>query len=124
MRWVAFGGVAMTKLTADCIVDRLMVKDVQISPDGTGVAFVVAAIGQVDEHPASAIWFAPTDGSAEARTLTAGTAHDRGARWSPAGDVLYFLSDRAERGVSQIYRIGLHGGEAEVLTEWEPGAAE
>src|SRR4051812_19000385 len=108
----------MTKLTAASIVDSLVVKDVQISPDGTVVAFVVAAIGQADEHPASAIWVAPTDGPTEAKKLTTGSAHDRGPRWSANGDALYFLSDRAERGVSQIFRIALHGGEAEILTEW------
>src|SRR4051794_18132059 len=124
MKRIAFGGTEVTTLTAECIVDSLLVKEVQISPDGTVVAFVVAALGQADEHPVSAIWVAPTDGSIEARKLTAGTAFDRCPRWSPDGEALYFRSDRDERGTAQIYRIALHGGEAEVLTEWEPGVAE
>src|SRR4051794_17993406 len=124
MKRIAFGGTEVTTLTAECIVDSLLVKEVQISPDGTVVAFVVAALGQADEHPVSAIWVAPTDGSIEARKLTAGTAFDRGPRWSPDGEALYFRSDRDERGTAQIYRIALHGGEAEVLTEWEPGVAK
>ena len=114
----------MIELSEETIVDSLVADDVQASPDGSQVAFVVAPIGQPGEHPASAIWVARTDGTSVATKLTAGVAQDRGPRWAPAGDELFFLSDRVTRGTFQIYRIALAGGEAEVLTDWDPGVAE
>jgi dipeptidyl aminopeptidase/acylaminoacyl peptidase len=57
-------------------------------------------------------------------SLTAGVAQDRGPRWAPDSHTLYFLSDRITRGIFQIYRIALTGGEAEVVTDWDPGIAE
>lgn len=114
----------MTELTAEMVVDGLIPSDLQMKPDGSAVAFVVAPVGRPDEHPASAIWLAPTDGAAPARRLTAGTVEDRSPRWSPDGDWLYFLSDRKDRGKAQIHRLPLAGGEADALTDWKAGIAE
>jgi len=111
----------MSTLTAETMVDATFADDLQISPDGSRVAYVVTPVSRKDEHPASAIWLASTDGIVPPLKLTAGTANDRAPRWSPDGSSLYFLSDRAKRGVSQLYRIALDGGEAEALTGWEPG---
>ena len=111
----------MMPLTAETIVDIEAPHDVQVSPDGALAAFVVAPTGQREEHPSSAIWIAPADGAFPARRLTAGVAEDCSPRWAPGGDALYFLSDRAKRGVAQIYRIALAGGEAEALSDWQPG---
>ena len=81
------------------------------------MAFAVAPVGQRGDYPASAVWLAPADGSAPARRLTAGTAADRSPRWSPDGEHLYFLSDRAARGTAQLHRLPLAGGKAEALTD-------
>ena len=111
----------MRQLTAELIVDGLVPGDPQVSPDGRVVAYVVAPVGKKEEHPQSAIWVAPTDGSDPARKLTAGQAQDRLPRWAPDGRSLFFLSDRAERGKAQLHRIALAGGEADALTEWKAG---
>ncbi|MDP9370199.1 MAG: S9 family peptidase [Chloroflexota bacterium] len=114
----------MTKLTAEMVVDGLVPRDVRMNPDGRVVAFVVAPVGQRDEHPASAIWLAPTDGATAAHRLTLGTTEDRAPRWSPDGTWLVFLSDRRERGKAQLHQLPLAGGEAEALTDWPSGIAE
>jgi dipeptidyl aminopeptidase/acylaminoacyl peptidase len=111
----------MSELTAEMIVDARVAEGVAVSPDGTRVAYAIAPSGQLEEHPLSAIWIATTDGSLPPAKLTAGTANDGAPRWAPEGDALYFLSDRAKRGTCQLYRIPLDGGEAEALTDWEPG---
>lgn len=110
----------MTTLTPELIVDGLEPSEPQVSPDGRLVAFVVGPHGRREEHAASAIWLAPSDGSAPARRLTWGTAEDREPRWSPDSRTLYFLSDRAGRNErDDLYRLPLAGGEAEPLTDWD-----
>lgn len=115
-------GVA-PELTAELIVDSAAPLSPQLSPDGRWVAFGVTTIGRKDEHPASAVWVVPADGSTPPRKLTAGTAKDAAPRWSPDSAWIYFLSDREERGTAQLYRIRLDGGEAEALTTWKAGIA-
>src|SRR5258708_3152050 len=91
--------------------------DVQISPDGRTVAFVVGAPVKVDTpSPKSQIWLAPVAGG-PAREFTAGPRTDYAPRWSPDGQTLAFLSDRGEKGTAQIHLISRNGGEATALTE-------
>lgn len=111
----------MTGLTAEMIVDMRVPSQPRISPDGTMVAFVVAPLGRAGDHPVTEIWIAPANGSSPARRFTAGTANDIAPRWSPDGEWLFFLSDRANRGTLDLYRVPLHGGESERLTTWACG---
>lgn len=111
-------------LTAEMIVDAVSPGALALSPDGSHLAFQVAAVGQADEHRSRAIWLAATDGHSPARQLTAGVANDNSPRWAPDGRSVYFLSDRAKRGTFQIYRIPVDYGEAESLTDWEPGVEQ
>lgn len=113
----------MSELTAETIVDASYPEDIRISPDGGRVAYTVETVSRREEHQASAIWVARTDGVTPPIRLTAGVANDCSPRWSPAGDAIYFLSDRVKREKHQLYRIALDGGEAEALTDWEPGVA-
>jgi dipeptidyl aminopeptidase/acylaminoacyl peptidase len=111
----------MTGLTADQIVDMRVPSQLRISPDGATIAFVVAPLGRAGDHPVSEIWIAPADGSSPPRRFTSGTAHDIAPRWSHDGEWLFFLSDRANRGVLDLYRMPVHGGESERLTTWACG---
>jgi len=113
----------VTELTAELLVDRLDAREVAVSSDGRLVAFVVAPVGRRQEHPQSAVWLAPADASESARRFTSGTAEDEAPCFAPDGSVLYFLSDREERKIAQLFRVRLDGGEAERLTEGKPGVA-
>ena len=113
----------MTELTAELLVDRLEPREVAVSPDGRLVAFVAAHVGQREEHAQSAVWLAPADASESARRFTSGAAEDKAPRFAPDGSALYFLSDREEPKVAQLYRVRIDGGEAEQLTEGKPGVA-
>lgn len=110
------------ELTAESIADARRVGGVRLSPDGALAAYVVKPFSQREEHPVSAVWLASS--IAPARQLTAGTAEDHAPRWSVDGCTLYFLSDRAKRGTAQLYSISPVGGEAQALTDWEPGIAD
>ena len=113
----------MTELTAELLVDRLVPREVAVSEDGRLIAFVVAPVGRRHEHRQSAVWLAQSDVADSARRFTSGTAEDKEPRFAPDGSVLYFLSDREEQKVAQLYRVRLDGGEAERLTEGKPGIA-
>jgi dipeptidyl aminopeptidase/acylaminoacyl peptidase len=113
----------VTELTAELIVDRLDPREVAMSSDGRLIAFVAKPVGRRQEHQQNAVWLAQSDVADSARRLTSGTADDKAPGFAPDGSVLYFLSDREEREVAQLYRIRLDGGEAERLTEGKPGLA-
>jgi Tol biopolymer transport system component len=103
----------VTEPTAELLVDRLHPREVAVSPDGRLVAFVAAPVGRREEHPESAVWLARSDAAGAARPFTSGTAEDKAPRFAPDGSTLYFLSDRGEREVAQLYRVPLDGGEAD-----------
>src|SRR5688572_6492116 len=113
----------MAELTAELLVDRLDPREIVVSPDGRLVAFSVRPVGRRDEHARSAIWLARADEERSARRYTSGEVEDKSPRFAPDGSALFFLSDRRERGVAQLHRIRLDGGEAEELTEGKPGVA-
>ncbi|HEV3311368.1 MAG TPA: S9 family peptidase [Chloroflexota bacterium] len=95
-----------------------LVGDVNISPDGTHVAFVVKSLDQEkDEYVANIhVW---ADG--ESKQYTSG-GKDSSPRWSPDGSKLAFLSGRDEK--NQLFVISASGGEAVQKTKLELGAGE
>jgi dipeptidyl aminopeptidase/acylaminoacyl peptidase len=111
----------MPELTPELIVDQANLSEPDLSPDGATAVYVVRASGKREEHPTSALWIAPSDGSAEPRPFTAGLAEDRRPRWAPDGRSVAFLSDRAKRGTAQLYLIPVNGGEARPL-QAKPGS--
>ena len=70
-----------------------IVSDPQVSPDGRQVAYVVSTTE--GDLTRSNIWAASVDGG-EPRQLSSGPRSDTAPRWSPDGETLAFLSDRAK----------------------------
>ncbi|HLZ63071.1 MAG TPA: S9 family peptidase [Ktedonosporobacter sp.] len=125
----------MPELTADIIVDLKVPDDLQIKPDGKQVAYRLLPRSKKEEQATSAIWIASIDGTREARQFTRGDVEDKQPRWSPDGNQIAFLSDRAQRGAAQLYIIPADGGEARALTSiknkkgvndfaWSPGGGQ
>lgn len=68
------------------------VADVQLSPDGSTVAYVERFI-DADRRPRSHIWLIPAAGGTP-RRLSADDADDSSPRWSPDGRSIAFLTGR------------------------------
>ncbi len=132
-------------LKPEDLADIRGVSEVQISPDGKRVAFVVTepADPKKPERPRdSNIWVVAVDGSEPAHPFAASPKSETSPRWSPDAHYLAFLSDRGEpfdgekeedgkqkKPKNQIYLLRTDGGEAEQLTavkggvekfEWSP----
>src|SRR5215467_10084791 len=125
----------MTELTAEMIVDFAAPQELDISPDGTRVAYTFASYSKKEEHASSSLWIATTDGSRPARQFTRGDVEDHRPKWSPDGSQIAFLSDRDKRGTAQLYLIASDGGEARQLMPktnkkpvedfaWSPGGGQ
>jgi dipeptidyl aminopeptidase/acylaminoacyl peptidase len=97
------------------------VTDVQLSPDGKTIAYVVGTYDESRDSAHSAVWLAAADGSG-ARRFTSGEALDTEPRWSPDNSRLVFVSTRHE-GKPQLFTISLRGGESRRLTSAANGVS-
>jgi len=85
------------------------IPELDISPDGARVAYVVMWIDTEKDEYRSTIHVAPTEGGAPVE-FTRGPTRDSAPRWSPDGAQLAFLSDRGS-DERQLYVMSAHGGE-------------
>ena len=89
-----------------------------LSPDGRLAVYAVNQIDADADKQFSALHLLDLD-SGEARQLTQGQQVVGGARFSPDGSAIAFISDRS--GKSQLQLLPVDGGEARQLTEFERG---
>jgi dipeptidyl aminopeptidase/acylaminoacyl peptidase len=107
-------------MTLEDYWDLKIVDEMDLSPDGSVVAYVVTACEEATNTVRKAIWLADTESGA-AWQLTSGEAQDRQPAWSPDGERLAFVSTR--RGTTpQVYVVPRHGGEARRVTDLPDGA--
>ena len=102
-------------LTIDEAVALKEATDPRVSPDGRLVAFCVGEVSKAKEHAEGTIYLAAADGATPPRPFTQGPGLDAAPRWSPDGEQLAFVSDRAKRGRPSLYVIPAAGGEARRL---------
>jgi dipeptidyl aminopeptidase/acylaminoacyl peptidase len=120
---------ATLPLTAELVIDSARPQYAAISPDGSWVAYTVAAFG-TRGHPPTALWVAPSDGSSAPVRLAADLERQRILRWMPDSASLTFWSD------GELHRIALSGsrtsgvsgregdGEAAALIGWRGAFAD
>jgi len=104
-------------LTPEDSLNLRTISDVQFSPDGNRLAFVVTEPSK-GERRARHIWIYEKQ-SGSLRQFTYSAKSDFWPRWSPDGKQLAFLSDRDEQ--QQVYAMHANGGEASALTKGKRG---
>jgi dipeptidyl aminopeptidase/acylaminoacyl peptidase len=125
----AFAQTAPHALRLEDIARIREVRDPQCSPDGQWVAYSVGTTDTKDDKHDSDVWMVSYDGTRQLQ-VTYSTESESGARWSPDGRYLSFLSSRPgkARG-NQVWILDRQGGEAVQLTdvkgrlqgyEWSP----
>jgi len=100
-------------LTPESSLSLRSISDLQFSPDGSRLAFVVSEPPK-GERRARHIWLYEKQ-SGGIRQFTYSAKTETSPRWSPDGKQLAFLSNRDEE--QQIYVIRADGGEATALTK-------
>jgi dipeptidyl aminopeptidase/acylaminoacyl peptidase len=93
------------------------VSDPQLSPDGTRVLYTVATPDLKANRMARDVWMA-TLASGETTNLTK-NGHEGGARWSPDGRTIAFISTRG--GSMQLFVMEAGGGEPTQITTLSGG---
>jgi dipeptidyl aminopeptidase/acylaminoacyl peptidase len=107
-------------ITFDDFIRIKRVTDLQLSPDGASLAFVITVMDKAANRGTSDIWIVPSRGG-EPRRLTSSPAPDMNPRWSPDGRTIAFISTRS--GSPQVWTIDPNGGEAVQLTRLSTGAS-
>ncbi len=94
------------------------VSDVQLSPDGRHIAFVLTSYNLKKGTSNADIYLMNADGSG-LKQMTRNKAHDTHPRWSPDGKKILFVSDR-ENG-AQAWILPVNGGEPYRITDFSTG---
>jgi dipeptidyl aminopeptidase/acylaminoacyl peptidase len=100
-------------LTPEASLNLHSISDLQFSPDGSRVAFVVTEPPK-GERRARHIWLYQKESGA-VRQFTFSAKDENSPRWSPDGKQLAFLSNRDDQ--QQIYVMRADGGEAAAVTK-------
>jgi dipeptidyl aminopeptidase/acylaminoacyl peptidase len=100
-------------LTPEASLNLRSISDLQFSPDGSRIAFVVSEPPK-GEHRPRHIWLYDEQ-SGGIRQFTYSAKTESSPRWSPDGKQLAFLSNRDEE--QQIYIMRADGGESTALTK-------
>src|SRR5256884_7907090 len=115
------------KLTANDLWSFKEMGNIDLSPDGRRVAFVMHSLDKVKNERHGTIYLLQLDEQGHIvgspRQLTSGVKNDTNPVWAPDSKRLLFLSDREEEK-NQLWLINTDGGEARKLTNMLNGVSE
>jgi dipeptidyl aminopeptidase/acylaminoacyl peptidase len=83
--------------------------DPQVAPDGTRILYALTRMDRQTKKASTQLWMCGIDGS-DPRQLSWSGERNGGARWSPDGTQIAFISDRASGLTSNTSRRGKQSG--------------
>ncbi|MDQ0268806.1 S9 family peptidase [Cytobacillus purgationiresistens] len=98
------------------------VTDPQLSSNGRDCVFVETVMIEEKNTYSSQLFYLNVEEKNQPVQLTFGDNRNHSPRWSPDGNTIAFISDRAD-GKSQIFILSMSGGEARKITNARNGAA-
>ncbi len=119
-----FAGIiqAQSTITPEIIADLQAVRSVALAPDGQTIAYNLRKPGGEDDKRGKSWWEIHTiqvDGSNPRKYVTKPQSGYT-ISWGPKGEYIYFLGYRKDHDShTQVYRISVNGGEAEMVTGHE-----
>src|SRR5579875_2835460 len=105
---------AARPMTVDDLLAIKGVADLQLSPDGSMVVYVVSELDRSTDKTNSSLWLVPAAGG-DLKRLTTAPGTNNHPRWSPDGKTIAFVSSRG--GSSQVWLLPIDGGEPRQLTK-------
>lgn len=119
-------------ITPEMMASLRSVRDPALSPDGKRAAFTLAEWAPGEPRRRLSVWVAPAEEApggkrAEPTLFSASAKNDYGARWSPDGQWLAFLSNRDEAGGHdrpQVYVAPAQSGPARRVCAMPNGASD
>lgn len=109
------GQDAKRSISANDLILLNRARDIQISPDGSWIAFTVKSVDTTKDKHTSRIWMIPSDGG-DPIPMTSKFSDASNPRWSPDGKYLSFSAVRGTEAKTQVWTLNRLGGEAEQLT--------
>src|ERR1051326_3288967 len=113
-------------ITEKDLFDFVWIGDMQVSPDGSRVAFVRVAVNEKKEGYNTSIWAVSTSGNEGPHRLTSGE-RDSSPRWSPDGKYVVFTRATEKDGKPeppQLSMLSMAGGDAFPITSLPKGASD
>lgn len=107
-------------MTPEKIIRMKRLSNVQLSPDGKKVAYVLRSLDEEKHRFTTDIYIADVKTGVSLQ-MTYNPENDSSPQWSPDGSRVAFLSNREQR--NQIWIISTTGGEAYQLTELKDGVS-
>jgi dipeptidyl aminopeptidase/acylaminoacyl peptidase len=115
---VSSNGQSPRPLTLISLAEIPRIQDVQLSPDGRFVSYMLARADWKANRLVAHIWRQATDGGTPLQ-ITNGDAGDATARWSPDGRTLAYMT-RGDSGL-QLFLVSADGGQPRQLTHHVTG---
>jgi len=107
-------------ITFDDFIHVKPISDPQVSPDGKQIVFT-ATKHCYHRDKVNANLYMVSTGGGPVKQLTFTEGYDGGARWSPDGKKIAFISTRS--GSAQIWMLPISGGEARRISNIKTGAS-
>ncbi|HPH46673.1 MAG TPA: S9 family peptidase [Chryseolinea sp.] len=99
------------------------VSELEVSPAGKWIAYVVTIPDSVKDNYNSDVWMTAVDGSGSVQ-LTYTEKDESNVKFSPDGKSIAFLSERLDAKEAQVWVMDTRGGEARQLTKIKEGISD